>query len=281
MRDISKQVAINGKMFFEGDLLCSSEKDGKFGVSKILRIDDFGKGYAFHCALWDEFDHPPSLEEIKATPLFIKHISIAGESYVNAKNLGNLPIQKAELDGFFEYLKQTNFQRYMKETGQKPKDLVPKIQSLWQAAYQAGKEKRHEDAIRLYTELLEIWPNYYEAFDNRGFAEMDLGRFKDAIKSFDESLRIAPKGTHALFFKGECLLRLGRVHEAIKQFAEAIKVEPALRSSLDKLLHMSFPISTKSTEFIIDGVHSLLNDSQVKKSSSLLDYLGKFFRNKS
>jgi Flp pilus assembly protein TadD len=49
-----------------------------------------------------------------------------------------------------------------------------------------------EEAIASYDKALEIKPDFHEAWNNRGIALGNLGRWEEAIASLDKALEIKP-----------------------------------------------------------------------------------------
>ncbi|ELS04052.1 tetratricopeptide repeat protein, partial [Xenococcus sp. PCC 7305] len=65
-----------------------------------------------------------------------------------------------------------------------------------------------EEAIASYDEALEIKPDKYEAWYNRGNALDDLGRLEEAIASYEQALEIKPDYDKALLNKKTTLRKL-------------------------------------------------------------------------
>jgi Flp pilus assembly protein TadD len=60
-------------------------------------------------------------------------------------------------------------------------------------------------------QALEIKPDDHEAWNNRGIALGNLGRFEDAIASYDQALEIKPDFHQAWYNRGVALGNLGRL----------------------------------------------------------------------
>ncbi len=231
---MSDTISLQGIIFHEGDVLSSPAKDG-VAVSKILRIDDLGKDkngkqqYIFHSSMWLGFKNTPTLEQVRLQSPFVQHVPIGRneDSPLNGMTvLGNLTVEKSDLDGFLYYLKTTNFKRYLQETGQNLQEVLKKVQEKFNEASRAGDLKDHKKAIDLYSEVVDLFPPYYEAIDNRAFERMNLGQFNEAIQDFQESLRINPKGFTATFSIGDCYMRLGKIQEAFDWVKKSQAIDP-------------------------------------------------------
>ena len=85
---------------------------------------------------------------------------------------------------------------------------------------------RNEEAIASYDQAIEIKPDYYEALYNRSNALGDLGRYEDAIASYGKVLKIKPDLEPAWYNQGKSLSYLGRYEEAIACWDKAIEFKP-------------------------------------------------------
>ena len=115
------------------------------------------------------------------------------------------------------------FQELIAEDNQTPErqyDLLIKLGKL----QSAGQD--YKQAIASYDKALEIKPDYHEAWNSRGIALRNLGRYEEAIASYDKALAIKPDKHEAWGNRGNALRKLGRYSEAIASFTEALKVKP-------------------------------------------------------
>ncbi|MBN1779157.1 MAG: tetratricopeptide repeat protein [Candidatus Buchananbacteria bacterium] len=102
---------------------------------------------------------------------------------------------------------------------------------LFEEANQLKDLRAQPLAIQKYTEAIEIYPNFWEALDNRGltkmdFAQVDFNQNKEAILDFEKSLLINPQSFVALFSIGECYFRLGEYNKALAKLQECLKIDP-------------------------------------------------------
>ncbi|MGI8500776.1 MAG: CHAT domain-containing protein, partial [Hassallia sp.] len=77
-----------------------------------------------------------------------------------------------------------------------------------------------------YDKAIEIKPDYYEAWYNRGIALGNLGQFSEAIAFYDKAIEIKPDYYEAWYNRGNALGNLGQFSEAIASFDKAIKIKP-------------------------------------------------------
>ncbi|AKJ27044.1 hypothetical protein AAW51_0353 [Caldimonas brevitalea] len=138
--------------------------------------------------------------------------------------------------GFVEYLKLTDFPRYISFTGQDSKEIVRKANEHYKLAYTLGDQGKRTEAIAEYSQPIELFPLFYEAIDNRAFIYMELGKIREALRDFEQSLRVNPNGMAAFFSKGECLMKLGDLKAAKDIFQEGQTRFPEQRATFTKFL---------------------------------------------
>ncbi|MCA2655767.1 tetratricopeptide repeat protein [Microcystis sp. M061S2] len=85
---------------------------------------------------------------------------------------------------------------------------------------------RLEEAIASYDRALEFKPDFHEAWNNRGIALRNLGRFEQAIASYDRALEFKPDFHEAWNNRGIALGNLGRLEEAIASYDQALEIKP-------------------------------------------------------
>jgi CHAT domain-containing protein/tetratricopeptide (TPR) repeat protein len=83
-----------------------------------------------------------------------------------------------------------------------------------------------EEAITSYDKALNLKPNYYLAFNNKGRVLFNLGRFEEAFISFDKVVKIKPDYHETWSDRGVVLVNLGRFEEAFVSYKEALNLKP-------------------------------------------------------
>jgi tetratricopeptide (TPR) repeat protein len=104
---------------------------------------------------------------------------------------------------------------------------------LYNQANALCDQNEFEKAIELYTEAIDIYPYFFEAFDNRALTKMDLAQWDDSIHDFQQSLEIEPNNYTAIFSIGECWFKLGEYKKALSQFESASKLKPDDQLSME------------------------------------------------
>ncbi|MEG4033506.1 tetratricopeptide repeat protein, partial [Microcoleus sp. S36b_A4] len=146
---------------------------------------------------------------------------------------GQIPKQKAEL--FFEQgLLYSYAEEYAKAITcyDKALEIKPDFHEAWNNRGNAlGNLGRWEEARSSYDKALKIKPDSYEVWNNRGIALSNLGRLEEAIASFDKALQIKPDSYEAWYNRGLALDNLGRLEEAITCYDKALEIKPDLHEA--------------------------------------------------
>lgn len=220
-----------------GDLIVQQGADG-WSAIKILALDAWPDGTsAAHCLMYRSQASKPTADSLGTAVVHIWHAPIASASFGEGWELiGNQLPSKAELAGFFEYLKLTDFPRYLAATGQDAEDIVRKANEHYQRAHHLGGQGKRVEAVAEYAKAIDLFPFFYEAMDNRAFTHMELGDFRAALQDFEQSLRVNPDAMAAFFSRGECLMKLGDLKSAEAIFREGQDRFPEQRATFTEFL---------------------------------------------
>ncbi len=94
----------------------------------------------------------------------------------------------------------------------------------WRMAYQAQVDGRLEEAIRLYTESIEIYPTA-EAYTFRGWAKSYQGRLDEAIEDCHHAIKVDPEFGNPYNDIGAYLIQKGDDIGAIPWLEKALKAQ--------------------------------------------------------
>lgn len=107
------------------------------------------------------------------------------------------------------------------------------------AWYQLGsyflQEGRSDDAIRCFSEVVRLAPNYGNPYDDLGLALAAAGRLPDAIASYHQALASHPNDPKTLENLGMALAMQGHFDEAVYCYQQAIRVDPTDPVTFDNL----------------------------------------------
>jgi tetratricopeptide (TPR) repeat protein len=211
----------------EGDIVAQSSGSGQFAIVKILKIDTWpDQTLSYHCLCYQPVAQIPSIDEISTLPVMTMHAPFAAQAIDTGQRIGNRPVTVDELEGFYVYLKMTDFGRYAREAGFNADVELPKAKEFYLRGNELGELNRFAEAIDAYTSALDIFPIFMEALDNRGLTYMDVGDLRPAIQDFQTSLQYHGENPVPLFSLGECYLKLGEKEAARKCFARGAELWP-------------------------------------------------------
>ena len=221
-----------------GDTLVQRAGDRMWRVVRILEVDEAPDGGSTaHCMTYEPSWMKPTMASLPKLGVRVMHVPILAGSFLSGwERLGNQPVSKEEMRGFIEYLKHTDFKRYVLLTGQDLEKVVTAANEHYKKANTLGEQGKRNEAIAEYTAAVELFPLFYEAIDNRAFTYMELGKYEDALRDFELSLQVNEDGVTAFFSKGECLMKLGKLSEAEAIFEQGVTRFPEQRELFSKFL---------------------------------------------
>lgn len=224
-----------------GDVIIHNDEQYGWSAVKLLVIDTWPDGSeTFHCLMYRPMRERPTPDAVAGLDILGYHAPIDGAGFRREWQVLCSPgVAQADLVGFVEYLKLTDFPRYLEFTGQDVEDIAQRAIEHYQAACALGDQERRHEAIDEYTVAIDLMPSFFEAIDNRAFTLMELGRLEEALADFEQSLRVNPDGNAAFFSRGECLLKLGRHHEAEQVFLEGTCRFPDHRAQYQRFLELA------------------------------------------
>jgi tetratricopeptide (TPR) repeat protein len=230
-----------------GDLIVQHDKAG-WSAIKIIAVDVWPDGtLTAHCLTFESSLAKPTVDSLKQAPVRIWHAPIDAGSFGKGwELLGNVAPSEKETVGFIQYLKLTDFPRYLQTTGQDSRKVVRAANEHYARANALDNQGKRQEAIDEYTKAINILPLFFEAIDNRAFTYMDLGKLREALQDFEESLRVNPNGMAAFFSRGECLMKLGNLKVAEAVFLEGQTRFPEKRDMFTKFLNATRALQTKS-----------------------------------
>lgn len=108
-----------------------------------------------------------------------------------------------------------------------------------EANYALGRyyqgQRRYEDAIRAYREVLEAQPDHADAHNALGVIYANQGRYELAEWEIRTALRLQPDAAYIHNNLGYALLLQGRFAEAVSAFGKALFLEPGQPRAADNL----------------------------------------------
>jgi hypothetical protein len=90
-------------------------------------------------------------------------------------------------------------------------------------AYTQGK---YDQALKFYTEAIEIWPENHLLYSNRSATHLELKNLDKALEDADHCIRLAKDFPKGYFRKGQVLLALNKKEEALVALIAARDLAP-------------------------------------------------------
>ncbi|WP_312316095.1 tetratricopeptide repeat protein [Stenotrophomonas sp.] len=214
-----------------GDVITSPLESGEWHTIKLLAIDTWPDGDTFHCLCYRTTREKPTVDTLATLDVAVYHAPISADGFrQRGEILCSTAIGEDELVGFIEYLKMTDFARYLQVSGQNVEAVVSMANAHYRTACALDDSGQKVEAIGEYSSALDLFPLFFEALDNRGLTYLELGDVDAALDDFTQSLRINPSGSTAFAARGDCLLRLDQLEAAEQVFAEGEQRFPEHRA---------------------------------------------------
>ncbi|MYA71879.1 tetratricopeptide repeat protein [Candidatus Poribacteria bacterium] len=110
-----------------------------------------------------------------------------------------------------------------------PSDISQK-EVLADLKYQHGNFlmvlRKIEEAIKAYSDVIELNPHYSAAYNNRGVVYTNKGEYDLAIRDFNIAIDLNPNDSFAYNNRGNAYNDISKVDKAIKDFNTAIDLKP-------------------------------------------------------
>jgi len=87
------------------------------------------------------------------------------------------------------------------------------------------EQKKFAAALAECDKAIGMYPNYFQAFTEKGGAQIQANHLQEALQDFDKALQILPEYEPALSGAGYCMLSLGRYEQSIAVLERAIHLD--------------------------------------------------------
>ncbi len=103
---------------------------------------------------------------------------------------------------------------------------IPKeAQKAFVRGKQYREQKKPEAALRELDNAIKIFPDYFQAWTEKGKTEINLGHPQQALQDFTRALQLFPDFEPALSGAGYCHLTLGAYERSITMLEKAIQID--------------------------------------------------------
>jgi len=171
---------------------------------------------------WQEFnDYPDNINDFKQQ--IRQQIEELGISF--QQQVGKIIQEQVyQLESTNNYLAPPNY--FMPATKLNEPRNENLADNLVAQAKSMAFEGKYEQAIAIYDRAIQIQPDCYEAWYNRGNLLARLQDYESALTDYDKAIAIEPEKYQVWYSRGSVLGKLQRDGEAIACYDRAISLEP-------------------------------------------------------
>ena len=91
-----------------------------------------------------------------------------------------------------------------------------------------NKQKNYHAAVKSFTSAIELKPDYYDAFLQRGYAHEKLDSIKHAMRDYNSAIQLKPEMSVGYQFRGFInMVKLKEYDLAIQEYNKAIELHPS------------------------------------------------------
>ena len=108
--------------------------------------------------------------------------------------------------------------------GETAADWFDKANALWDE--QGRKFADPKKATEYLNNAVKLKPDYVEAYNSRGLAYFNLGKYQLATEDYNKALRLKPDNAYAYYNRGSAYRHLGKHQLAIEDYNEALRLKP-------------------------------------------------------
>ena len=106
------------------------------------------------------------------------------------------------------------------------------VQSLLKKGQECFQFGLFEEAVEIFSQVIEMDPGSSPAYNLRGNVLADLGRWEEALENYDTAIRVDPSNAEAYFSRGNENLDLGRPNLAIEDYQAAARLSQAMAKAV-------------------------------------------------
>ena len=115
-----------------------------------------------------------------------------------------------------------------KKAGQSLKKEKENSLLVWDQAIDHYDHERYEEAIPLFTRVLQTLPKYVKAYDKRGSCFYYLGDNQKALEDFNKAMTLDRKNSNLLFYRAMTYFKMNDFTRAVQDLNLFCKSEPDL-----------------------------------------------------
>lgn len=140
----------------------------------------------------------------------------------------------------------------------------------------ALQEEKFDDAIKFYTQAIELDGSNHVLYSNRSAAHAKAGKYPQALEDAEKTISLKPDWSKGYSRKGSALAYLGRQEDAIEAYQNGLMLDPTneqLKKGLEEVKAQSgartFPNPFSGPDVFV----KLRNDHRTKEWLNDPEYL--------
>ncbi len=90
-------------------------------------------------------------------------------------------------------------------------------------------------AVKYFSKALEVDLKYVKAYNDRGTAQIQLGKFNEARSDFTHFIQYQPKNARAYLNRAIANANLNKNEEAKRDLQKAAELDPSLKDEIKKI----------------------------------------------
>ena len=114
------------------------------------------------------------------------------------------------------------------QTSEPSAQTIKQITALFERGKIAYSKGDFQQAIRNLTQVIAIYPNFAEAYNNRGLAYKNLKDYSSAIRDYTQAIALNPNYAEAYVNRGIAYTDLRDLSSAYRDYTQAIALNPNL-----------------------------------------------------
>lgn len=114
---------------------------------------------------------------------------------------------------------------------------APEADTLFKAGRAAGEQGDIPQALAAYDQLVQKFPDFAEAWNQRAIVKFMMGDLDGALEDVAHTLELEPRHFGALSGRGQCYLHMQRMGEALEALEAAQAINP-WADSVNKQIEM-------------------------------------------
>ena len=113
------------------------------------------------------------------------------------------------------------------------------VERLMQIGVQRMNNNRQSEAMIIFNQLVENFPNYAEAWNRRATLHYIVGNYQESINDIETVLSLEPRHFGALSGLGLVYLQLDQLNKAKQAFEDLIEIHPNSPNARENLRRVS------------------------------------------